>query len=157
MALYLVRHARAVSELVDRERPLAEEGWQAAERIGQRLAAMDLRIDRIFHSGVLRARQTAEVLARHLALERAIAPRGGLQPEDRPKPVAAWLQEQDASAGGVLIVTHLPFVDRLASLLIAGDEGAGLIEFKTATIAKLVRRPRERDYQIEWVLNPKCA
>ena len=65
--LYLVRHAKAAPGDPDELRPLTPEGREEARRLAERLAAE--RPDAVVTSPLLRARETAEVLARACGLE----------------------------------------------------------------------------------------
>ena len=66
MNIYLVRHGEAVSEKLDPKRPLTSSGREEVQRIGRLAAAKNVKVSAIFHSGILRAKQTAEILAEHL-------------------------------------------------------------------------------------------
>lgn len=66
--LFLVRHGRTDWNALGRfqgriERPLDEVGIEQAEEVARRLA--DLEIDAIYSSDMLRARQTADIIAKH--------------------------------------------------------------------------------------------
>jgi phosphohistidine phosphatase len=71
--LYLLRHAHAGDPEGwtgdDAARPLSAKGEGQAERLGAFLASVGFRPDAIVTSPKLRARQTAEIVARHLGLE----------------------------------------------------------------------------------------
>jgi len=68
MKVLLVRHAIALDRetpgLADALRPLTEEGAQRFEKTARGIAAL-LTADVVFASPLLRAKQTAEILARH--------------------------------------------------------------------------------------------
>jgi phosphohistidine phosphatase len=70
--LYLLRHAHAGDPEGwtgdDSARPLSTKGEGQAERLGALLAGIGFRPDAIVTSPKLRARQTAEIVARHLGL-----------------------------------------------------------------------------------------
>ena len=61
MWLYLVHHADAVLADVDSTRPLSERGRAQAADVARRLAARKARPKAVWHSGKLRARETAEI------------------------------------------------------------------------------------------------
>jgi phosphohistidine phosphatase len=71
--LYLLRHAHAGDPEGwagdDAARPLSAKGEGQAERLGSFLAGVGFRPEVIASSPKLRARQTAEIVARHLGLE----------------------------------------------------------------------------------------
>src|SRR5437588_3868772 len=69
MKLYLVRHGIAESNSIakpDAERALTPEGKSKMERIAKGLAHANVSIDLILTSPLVRARETAEILARGL-------------------------------------------------------------------------------------------
>jgi phosphohistidine phosphatase len=101
MRLILVRHAEAAPGEPDELRPLTPAGRDAARALGQRLAQEH--IDLILTSPLLRARETAEAIARG-----ANAP---VEVDDRLAPGATAAATQAAVAGrGETVVTvgHQP-------------------------------------------------
>ena len=58
--IVLVHHAQAIRSEVDAQRPLSETGRAHAERLAHETAARGVKPDVIWHSGKLRARQTAD-------------------------------------------------------------------------------------------------
>ncbi|NIN53050.1 MAG: phosphohistidine phosphatase SixA, partial [Nitrososphaeria archaeon] len=54
--------------------------------------------------------------------------------------------------GSLAIVGHLPFLDKLASLLVAGVEDANVVAFQNSGIVKLVPKTSDNRYSIEWIL-----
>jgi phosphohistidine phosphatase len=119
MRLYLVRHAEAAPGEPDALRPLTPEGRRQASRLAERLAEADLRPAAVLCSPLLRARETAEVLARPLALEpeadERLAP--GATAEDVRAAVAG-------RGGTVVVVGHQPDCGRIAADLTGGAEPA---------------------------------
>ena len=67
--LVIVRHAEAASGEPDELRPLTAEGRETARALGQRLAGEGLEPDAVLTSPLLRARETAQELARPAGLE----------------------------------------------------------------------------------------
>lgn len=55
------------------------------------------------------------------------------------------------------VVGHLPFLDRLASLLVAGHEGAAVVAFQNAGLVKLVPKAGREGYAVRWILTPELA
>jgi phosphohistidine phosphatase len=159
MMLYLMQHAQAVPEEVDPQRSLSPEGRAAIEQVAARAAQLSLPIEHIYHSGKLRARQTAEILAAALHLEGQVEELEGLTPKDRPEPLARWLraETQREVPSGLVLVSHLPLLDRLASLLVAGDEDAGVIAFQYAALVALAPKNDGKHFAIQWILTPELA
>jgi phosphohistidine phosphatase len=151
MKLYLVQHGEALPEAVDPARPLSPDGGEAVARMARFLAGGDLRVARICHSGKLRARQTAEILAAILAPEAALEQRDGLNPKDPVAPLAAELAAWEAET---LFVGHLPFLDRLVSQLLLGAEAGGSVTFRPGSVACL-ERDQEGRWRLQWMLRPE--
>jgi phosphohistidine phosphatase len=108
--LYLVHHAEALPSHVDHLRPLSSVGLAQAERVAQALAAHGARPVAVWHSGKLRARQTAEACWRVLNPLASFSAVRGLRPDDDPDVLAHALEgeEQDVLAAG-----HMPHLPRL--------------------------------------------
>ena len=68
MKLYLVRHGEAKDEREDPERHLTEKGLRDVKRLAAYVVSehMNIKVDRIVHSGKTRALETAEVMAEYL-------------------------------------------------------------------------------------------
>ncbi len=159
MMLYLMQHAQALPDAVDPERPLAPEGRAAVERVAARAAQLALPVEHIYHSGKLRARQTAEVLAEALQAGRAVGKLEGLGPKDRAEPLARWLrvETQKQRADGLVLVSHLPLLDRLASLLVTGDEEMGVVVIQYAALLALAPKGDGKRFAVQWLLTPELA
>ncbi len=159
MMLYLMQHAQAVPDEVDAERPLSLEGRAAIGRVAARAAQLGLAPDRIYHSGKLRALQTAEALAEALHRENAVEELEGLRPKDRAEPLARWLrvESQKPSGGGIVLVSHLPLLDRLASLLLTGDEEMGVVAIQYAALVALTPQGDGKRFAVQWMLTPELA
>lgn len=71
MEIYLLRHADAVSAVgvSDEERPLSDEGRRTIEKAAGGMQRLGLKFDLILTSPLLRARQTAEIVAKTLGSE----------------------------------------------------------------------------------------
>jgi len=85
MLLYLVQHGEAKREEEDPARPLTDKGKSEVEKIASFIAKTGIHIERILHSGKLRALQTAEILASHLKPPRGIEQADALDPLADPK------------------------------------------------------------------------
>jgi phosphohistidine phosphatase len=124
--IVLVHHADAVGPDVDPMRPLSEAGRTAATRLAAEAAARGVRPDQVWHSGKLRARQTAELFWRACNPLAPFSAARGLQPDDPP----AWLRDELAGESrSILIVGHMPHLDRLLRLLLQGDPVSGAAGF----------------------------
>lgn len=147
--VYLVRHGEAKSKDEDPERPLTEHGRGAVERMAIWSAAAGFQVDRMLHSGKLRAEQTAELLAGYLRPAPRVQSASGLGPNDDVQPVAESLQQQD---GSIMLVGHLPFLERLASFLLIGDADRSLVDFEAGALVALTQQGRH--WTIRCVIQP---
>jgi phosphohistidine phosphatase len=129
--IYLVRHGDALPATEHPDRPLSSAGRDAVEQVARLAKERNVEIAAIHHSGILRARQTAEILGKHLAPPLGVAQRSGLLPEDDPAIVKAELDSDDSS---VMLVGHLPYLNRLAGLLVAADPNRVVAAFSPATM-----------------------
>jgi len=149
MICYLVRHGDAKAEAEDPRRPLTDLGRSQVEKTGRAAAARGISAREIWHSDKLRAKQTAEILGEILGARDSLREIEGLAPNDDP--TIAQI-EIEAVAGPVLIVGHLPHLNRLASLLVSGDPEKSRIEFATAAMVCLTRDAR--NWRVDWTLAP---
>ena len=149
MNFYLVRHGDAVSETLDSQRPLSRLGQEQVEQVARAAAARQAQVSAIFHSGILRAQQTAEILATYLGPALGVQRMSGLAPQDDPAIAKAELETSQAP---VIFVGHLPHMSRLSSLLIHGDLDSGVVEFAPATLVCVVYE--DSRWQLAWVLSP---
>ena len=114
MQLFLVHHAEAVGPSVDPQRPLSSAGHAHAGALAASARDAGVKPDAIWHSGKLRARQTAEAFWRACNPFASLKMVRGLRPEDS----AVWVrdlllvEEQD-----VLLVGHMPNLPALLELL----------------------------------------
>lgn len=119
--LVLVHHGEAVSGDVDPQRPLSARGSAMVERLARDAAAAGVHPDVVWHSGKLRARQTAEAFwlaCNPLAEFRA---QRGLQPEDGPWYLRDHLAGEERA---VMVVGHMPHLPRALGCLTTGDDNA---------------------------------
>jgi len=155
MDIYLIQHAQAKSSEQDPARPLSKEGVANIERVAAFAETIGFTVDRIYHSGKLRAQQTAEVLARHLGIADKVETKKGLAPSDNVAPIKDWLDRLSSDGvSSIVIVGHLPFLDKLTSLLVAGMEDAHVVAFQNAGIVKVVPKSTDSGYSIQWIITP---
>jgi phosphohistidine phosphatase len=115
----IVHHAAAVRSEIDPQRPLTAEGRAHAETMAQSAAARGVKPAAIWHSGKLRARQTAEPFWRLCNPLAEFAAHRGLQPDDPPE----WIRDVlNAETRDVMLVGHLPHLPRVFQLLTGSAE-----------------------------------
>ena len=150
MTLLLVQHGDSLAEQADPSRPLSPRGRRDVEDLANALAGYhggDPPTE-VLHSGKLRAEQTAEVIAEAIGVPaRAVA---GLNPLEPVGPVASDFEKREQSA---VIVGHLPFLERLASFLIADREEPSVVSFQRGGAICLQRR-EPRVWTVLWTFMP---
>ena len=124
--IYLVQHGEAKSKAEDPERSLTEKGRRDVEKVAVWAAQTGLRIERIRHSGKRRAAETAEIFAEKLNLKKNVVAISGIAPNDDVEPVANSLEQESHS---IMIVGHLPFLNRLTSRLLVGNSEQTVVRF----------------------------
>lgn len=132
--LYLVRHGEAKPKEEDPERGLTVAGRADVTRMAAWAAAAGIQVDEIRHSGKLRAQQTAEIFAEHLG-KQAVAT-AGLSPNDDVVDVHKAIESEH---GDVMLVGHLPLLERLASFLITGDAESSVVTMDAGALVELTR------------------
>jgi phosphohistidine phosphatase len=151
MRLYLVQHGEARSELEDPERSLTARGEEETRRISDATKRRSICPAKIYHSGKKRAEQTATIIA--AALDRPAQMGQGLNPNDD---IQSWVEGIAAEAEDLMIVGHLPFLEKLASFLVCGDEGRKAVLFRYSAIVCLEKKEAGR-WAVGWVLKPEMV
>ncbi|HEY2987140.1 MAG TPA: phosphohistidine phosphatase SixA [Candidatus Binatia bacterium] len=149
MDFYLVRHGDALLDSADHRRPLSDRGRSDVESVARAAAAKQVKPVAILHSDKLRAKQTAEILARFLSPAEGVRQSSGLAPEDDPLIAGAELAAAEAS---LMLVGHLPHLGRLAARLVTGDAEKKVVDFSAATMICLSRVSGA--WELGWILTP---
>jgi phosphohistidine phosphatase len=151
MKLYLVQHGDACAKEVDPERPLTENGEKDVGKLAAFLQQAGIQVDRLIHSGKLRAVQTAEILAKAVAPGVELEASGLINPNDNPK---AFDWQHDSWGKDTLIVGHLPFMAKLVSHLVVEDENQTIAAFLPGSIICL-EHINNTHWQIDWMIRPE--
>jgi len=149
MHVYLVQHAEALPSEVNPVRPLSEKGESDARLMGEYLFRhAHLYLSEVLHSGKERAAQTAGLMAESFGVPPK--PATGLNPSDDPE---VWAKQLTTSNKDVMLIGHLPHLQRLAGLLLGNDEGLSMLKFRMGGVICMERND-VREWRIEWVLTP---
>lgn len=117
VTLFLVHHGDAVGPDVDPRRPLSERGRGGVLRLATEAEARGARPQVVWHSGKLRARQTAEAFWRACNALASFSATRDLQPDDPPE----WIRDRlRGETRDVLIAGHYPHLPRLLALMTEG-------------------------------------
>lgn len=150
MRLYLVQHGKAKTKEEDPDRHLTDEGLMEIEKVAEFIKPLGLNVGSIWHSGKVRAVQTAEVLATAVKVDNGLTKHDGLAPND---PVDRVVREVEQSKEDVMIVGHLPFLSKLVSRLVAGDESIEVVAFRNGGMVCL-ERDSEGKWKLRWMITP---
>lgn len=137
MLLYLIQHGEAKKEEEDIKRPLNEKGVEDVNRTGRFLEYNKISVNRILHSTKLRAKQTAEILVKYIKVEHGLIEVSGLEPNTDIK---EWYEKIIKEENDIAIVGHLPYLSKLASKLISGDENKKIVDFKQGSVLCLEKQ-----------------
>jgi phosphohistidine phosphatase len=151
MRVYLVQHGEAMPKSEDPARPLTAQGRNDVARVAAFARRAGVDIFQIRHSGKRRAEETAVILAEHLEPVHGVMVQAGLGPRDDVGPVAELLKRETQP---LMLTGHLPFMDRLAGLLVAGDSQRSIVRFQQGGIVCLDRDPESWTWAVRWVVTP---
>jgi len=113
--LFLIRHAAAAeraADLPDESRPLTAEGRERFRDVVKRLGRKGVRFDRLYHSPLLRAVETADLCSRLVSGETVVTPALAEPPGE------ALLRSLEGES--VALVGHEPHLSELLALLVVG-------------------------------------
>ena len=153
MALYVVQHGKNLPKTEDPEKGLSAEGKMETERIAGVAKGYQVTVSRIVHSGKKRAAETAEIISAVLSPAKGLQRRDGMNPLDDVRNFAASL-ELDKN---VMLVGHLPFLERLIGLLVCGDPDRTVFKLQNSGMLCLDRLPEINNPVIRWALMPSIG
>jgi phosphohistidine phosphatase len=153
MALYLVQHGKSLSKNVDIHEGLSEEGIAEVKRIAGVAAQYGINVSKILHSGKTRARQTAQIFASFLNVRNEIEESEGMKPLDD---VVRFAEKINAS-DNIMLVGHLPFLEKLTSYLVVGSDEKSVFKFQNGGIVCLDKEPDSQSWIIKWALMPNIV
>jgi phosphohistidine phosphatase len=152
MNLFLLRHGLAVEReefdfASDHLRPLTPKGKRQLNKISAAMRVSELRFHVILSSPLVRARQTAKIVAADLKLREQLVFADELKPGGDLKKLVSRILGLKKIPENILLVGHEPDLSELISLLVTGKVGTGFA-LKKGGLAKL---------EIENLRAGKCA
>lgn len=150
MSLYLVQHGKSLPKDKDPKKGLSQEGIAETERIAEVAKGYAIEVSKITHSGKTRARQTADIFEAALKPPDGIHESSGLSPMDD---VTVFADTID-STKNIMLVGHLPFMERLTAFLITGSFEKPVFKFQNSGIVCLDKAPATESWVIKWTLMP---
>jgi phosphohistidine phosphatase len=148
MRVYLVQHGESKSEEEDPQRHLTDRGIDEVRHVADFLRPLELVVDTVWHSGKTRAQQTGELLAE--VLRARLVERAGLGPKDE---VTATKEALEQAGGNLMIVGHMPFLGKLAALLVTGSEENEIVEFQFGSVLCMECRD-DLNWKVAWMITP---
>ena len=153
MALYLVQHGKSLPKNQDPDQGLSEKGKSETEMIAKTAKDKGITVTQIRHSVKTRARQTAEILARALNPNQGVQEISGIKPMDDVTEAAAGLDP----AENIMLVGHLPFMERMAAFLVTGSPDKPILKFQNSGIVCLDKEADTQSWVILWALLPNIG
>jgi phosphohistidine phosphatase len=155
MEVYFLRHADAGVPAEwkgsDFERPLSQDGRDRMEREAEAISRLRLEPGAILTSPLVRARQTAEILAKKLRMEKGLVVEKRLSPGFAIRDLRGILAEHLESKG-IVLVGHEPDFSKV----IAACTGGGRIECKKGSLARVdMDDPSSAAGILAWLLPPR--
>ena len=117
------------------------------------LSKIDISISRILHSSKTRIQQTADVLALGIQQRPKIEAGEGLGPMDDPHQLAKLLRK---SFDDIMLVRHLPHLERLASLLLTQETEQHPVNFQNSGVVCLERN-KDNSWSLSWTITPQLT
>lgn len=153
MRLVLVHHGDAVGPELDPRRPLSAWGRDAVDRLAKDAAARGVRPAVVWHSGKLRAKETAEAFWRACNPFAEFSATRDLQPEDPPE----WIRDRlRGESRDVLIAGHYPHLPRLLNLLLSQRDDA-IVPFPMNGVVALRSDDEGETFSEEWQRDPRAG
>jgi phosphohistidine phosphatase len=155
MEIYFLRHGDAGAaegwKGSDTERPLSKEGFARMEKEAVAIARLRPALDVILTSPLVRAQQTAEIVAKKLGPARAPVLDERLAPGFGAAELRQILEERRA-ARGVMVVGHEPDFSRVISVCIGG----GAVECRKGSLVRVDMEDRASLAGVlVWLLPPR--
>src|SRR4051812_9901081 len=130
MNIHLLRHGVAAAKddpsfVSDSERPLTGKGIKRMRKAVRGIGRLDIEFDVILTSPLIRARQTAEIVADALGFDSAIEEIGELAPDSTSDRLLSVLSRFNGQEN-ILLVGHEPFLGQFAGVLVTGKKETDL-------------------------------
>ena len=161
MELYLLRHGIAVEPGTrgfedDFARPLTPKGRRQLRKSATAIKDLASKFDLILSSPLVRAKQTAEIVAKELNARKCLRFTSALAPGGSAVNLVRQLEREKPAPDTVLLVGHEPDMSRLVSLFATG--GLQLqMDFKKGGLCKLEieKLSAGKCAKLIWLLTPK--
>ena len=155
--LYVIRHGLAEERgdawPDDAKRPLTDEGTSRMRKAVRGLARLGVSVEVVLSSPLVRARQTAEIVAAGLDPRPSLVVVDSLAPAGSYAAIAADL-DKHARKTRIALVGHEPAIGELAARLIGSRHP---VEFKKGAVCRIDvdNLPPIGPGDLRWLLTPK--
>lgn len=162
MNLYLLRHGIAAAKddpafESDSERPLTKKGVKKFRKAALGIERLGISFDAILSSPLVRARQTADVVAEILGRESCVEEIPALAPDSSSEQLLSELSRFEGKEH-VMLVGHEPFLGNLAKFLLTRKSDSDVpIPLRKGGICRIDidAVPPTQPGQMHWLLTPK--
>ena len=158
--LFLLRHGVAVEReefdyVNDAARPITPKGKKQLRHVAAAIRILELDFDLVLSSPLIRARQTAEIIAEKLEFKRHVSYADELKPGADDKMLVHKIANLTKFSGNLLLVGHEPDLSELLALLVTGNQDGGF-SLKKGGLAKLeIEKLRfGKCAKLAWLLTP---
>jgi phosphohistidine phosphatase len=157
LELYLIRHGIAADRGSDypddSKRPLTSDGIARLRKEARALAELDVDVDQIISSPLVRTKQTADIIAQALPSKPNVATSDSLAPAGTPSAVFQDLAKYSRK-GRIALVGHEPNLGELAARLIGSRTP---LEFKKGAVCRIDFEvfPPKGTGSLRWFVPPK--
>jgi len=156
--IYLVRHGVAADQGPgfpnDDDRPLTSDGIERLREEVLGLRALQMRVDRVLTSPLVRAAQTAEILGAGIGYASPLVTVDALRPGGRYDALMAALGRLGDDRA-VALVGHMPSIGEIAARLIGAVEPLAFKKGGTCCI-ETDGLPPTRAGQLRWFVPPRA-
>ena len=114
--------------------------------MAEALESRIFKLNQIYHSGKKRSEETALIFAQIFGLEDKTKAIDGINPMDDVKSFARVLPDD------TLIVSHLPFLEKLTNFLVGGDEAlkTNVVDYTNSHVVCLEKN-MHTGFQVAWI------
>jgi phosphohistidine phosphatase len=152
MILYLARHGTASKPSVDQSSILTSRGESDVRQTALRLKEKGVRLAYIWHSPKTRALQTAAIYLKVLGNpETLLEEKKWLSPDNDAETILEQILLENRDS--LFIVGHLPYLEKLAFLLLENPSSNASLTFPPASVG-CFRRKLDLTWECSWLINP---
>jgi phosphohistidine phosphatase len=158
MEIYFLRHANAgrpnINREKDEQRPLDKTGIEQCQVMGGALASLGVKPDVIISSPLVRARETASIVADEIGHREKIVLDNAMRPDAEYSDFQQLLARYK-SADAIMVVGHNPSQTEFLNRLLTGNSSEA-IELKKGAVARIDMEAR-KPAVLKWIMPPKVV